>query len=85
MSRTVETSIFDIPSADIKAVRWQTIAFWIAIVLGAALRFVALGKVPMGVLPDEASTGVDALSIWQTGMDRWGNHWPIWFPAWARA
>ncbi len=80
---TVETSIFDIPPADTKAVRWQTVAFWIAIVLGAALRFVALGKVPAGVLPDEASTGVDALSIWQTGMDRWGNPWPIWFPAWG--
>ncbi len=66
-----------------KAARWQTAAFWTAIVLGAVFRFVALGKVPAGVLPDEASTGVDALSIWQTGMDRWGNHWPIWFPAWG--
>jgi 4-amino-4-deoxy-L-arabinose transferase-like glycosyltransferase len=80
---TAEASIFDITPAGEKTMRWQIIAFWIAIVLGAVLRFAALGKVPTGVLPDEASTGVDALSIWQTGMDRWGNHWPIWFPAWG--
>ncbi|HTJ65438.1 MAG TPA: glycosyltransferase family 39 protein [Alphaproteobacteria bacterium] len=83
MTQPDQTPIFDIPPASQPVRRWQMIAFWVAIVLGTILRFAALGKVPAGVLPDEASTGVDALSIWQSGMDRWGNHWPIWFPAWG--
>src|SRR5258708_2164126 len=32
---------------------------------------------------DSASSGVEALSILRTGMDLWGNHLPVWFPAWG--
>jgi 4-amino-4-deoxy-L-arabinose transferase-like glycosyltransferase len=52
-------------------------------VLGAAVRLAALGQVPAGLNSDEASTGVEALSLLRTGMDRWGNAWPVWFPAWG--
>jgi 4-amino-4-deoxy-L-arabinose transferase-like glycosyltransferase len=62
---------------------WRRVAFWGVIVLGAALRLVALGRVPAGLNADEASSGIEALSLIQTGMDRWGNPWPIWFPAWG--
>jgi 4-amino-4-deoxy-L-arabinose transferase-like glycosyltransferase len=62
---------------------WRRIAFWAILILGAVLRFAALGKVPAGLNSDEASTGVEALSILQTGMDRWGNPLPVWFPAWG--
>jgi 4-amino-4-deoxy-L-arabinose transferase-like glycosyltransferase len=62
---------------------WRRIAFWAILILGGLLRFAALGKVPAGLNSDEASTGVEALSILQTGMDRWGNHLPVWFPAWG--
>ncbi len=62
---------------------WRLIAFWAAIVIGIAVRFVALGKVPGGLNSDEASTGVEALSILRTGADIWGNHLPVWFPAWG--
>jgi hypothetical protein len=60
-----------------------TLLFWGALLLGAAVRLYALGRVPEGLNSDEASNGVDALSILQTGMDRWGDRMPIWFPAWG--
>ena len=62
---------------------WRRFAFWSAILIGGIVRFYALGRVPAGLNSDEASTGVEALSIVQTGMDRWGNHLPVWFPAWG--
>jgi len=62
---------------------WQRLGFWTLILLGGALRFYALGRYPAGLNSDEASTGVEALSILRTGMDRWGNHLPVWFPAWG--
>ncbi len=65
------------------AQRRTALLFWLAIALGAAVRLYALGRIPAGLNSDEASNGVDALSILQTGMDRWGNRLPIWFPAWG--
>ena len=62
---------------------WQAIAFWIVIVIGAVLRFAALGRVPGGLNSDEASSGVEALAVLRTGADLWGNRLPIWFPAWG--
>jgi hypothetical protein len=62
---------------------WRSAIFWAVIVIGAALRFLALGRVPGGLNSDEASSGVEALSILRTGMDLWGNHLPVWFPAWG--
>src|SRR5579859_1755492 len=62
---------------------WHRAAFWVTLVVGAALRFVALGRVPGGLNSDEASSGVEALSILRTGADLWGNHLPVWFPAWG--
>ena len=47
------------------------------------MRFWGLGSIPAGLNSDEASIGVEALSILTTGMDRWGYHYPIWFPAWG--
>jgi 4-amino-4-deoxy-L-arabinose transferase-like glycosyltransferase len=63
--------------------KWHRILLWATLILGAVLRFVALGKVPGGLNSDEASSGVEALSILQTGADLWGNHLPVWFPAWG--
>ncbi len=62
---------------------WHRTLFWATLVVGAALRFVALGRVPGGLNSDEASSGVEALSILRTGADLWGNHLPVWFPAWG--
>ncbi len=62
---------------------WHWIALWALLVTGAALRLAGLGHVPAGLNSDEASVGVDALALVRTGMDRWGNRWPIWFAAWG--
>jgi 4-amino-4-deoxy-L-arabinose transferase-like glycosyltransferase len=62
---------------------WRPTLFCGIIVVGALLRLIALGKVPGGLNSDEASSGVEALSILRTGMDLWGNHFPVWFPAWG--
>jgi 4-amino-4-deoxy-L-arabinose transferase-like glycosyltransferase len=63
--------------------KWHPILLWAVLVLGAVLRFAALGTVPGGLNSDEASSGVEALSILQTGADLWGNRLPVWFPAWG--
>src|SRR5471032_2162255 len=62
---------------------WRRTAFWATLIVGAVLRFAALGTVPGGLNSDEASSGVEALSILRTGADLWGNHLPVWFPAWG--
>jgi 4-amino-4-deoxy-L-arabinose transferase-like glycosyltransferase len=62
---------------------WHRTLFWATLIVGAALRFVALGRVPGGLNSDEASSGVEALSVLRTGADLWGNHLPVWFPAWG--
>jgi 4-amino-4-deoxy-L-arabinose transferase-like glycosyltransferase len=62
---------------------WHRALFWATLIVGTALRFVALGRVPGGLNSDEASSGVEALSILRTGADLWGNHLPVWFPAWG--
>jgi hypothetical protein len=62
---------------------WRLAALWAAITLGGIVRFYALGRIPAGLNSDEASSGVEAISILRTGMDIWGNHMPVWFPAWG--
>lgn len=47
------------------------------IVLAAFLRLIALGKVPLGISPDEVSQGYSAYSLLTTGRDEWGIVWPV--------
>ena len=63
--------------------RWRILLFWTAILGGFFLRFVMLGRIPAGLNSDEAAAGVEALSLLQSSADRWGNHLPIYFPAWG--
>ena len=55
--------------------RWKTLS-WVLLItgLGAALRFVALGSVPVGLYQDEAFNGLDAIRVLA------GEH-PIYFTA----
>jgi 4-amino-4-deoxy-L-arabinose transferase-like glycosyltransferase len=66
-----------------KSWKWHGVLLWGTFALGAVLRLVALGQVPGGLNSDEASSGVEALSILQTGADLWGNRLPVWFAAWG--
>jgi 4-amino-4-deoxy-L-arabinose transferase-like glycosyltransferase len=55
---------------------------WILAVIlavGLVLRIWALGQLPVGFTPDEASFGYDAYSLLKTGKDQWGSSWPISF------
>lgn len=74
-------------SLDTKSARWSDggfdrdrIVFWSILIVAALLRLVSLGVVPGGLGGDEAEEGVEAMSIIATGVDRWGNSFPIFFP-----
>lgn len=53
------------------------------LVLGAALRLIALGALPYGLNQDEASAGYEAFALLQAGIDRCGNAWPLLFVSWG--
>jgi 4-amino-4-deoxy-L-arabinose transferase-like glycosyltransferase len=57
----------------------ERLLFWSAIIMGAVLRFAALGHIPAGLNGDEAEEGVEAISLLTTSMDRWGHPWPVFF------
>jgi hypothetical protein len=57
--------------------RRSAIALTILLIIGAALRVVALDRVPPGLNQDEACNGYDAYSLLQTGRDQHGNRFPI--------
>ena len=53
------------------------------LVLGAAIRLVALGDLPAGLNQDEASAGYEAWALLDSGIDRNGNSWPVLFVSWG--
>ncbi|MCX6816755.1 MAG: glycosyltransferase family 39 protein [Candidatus Beckwithbacteria bacterium] len=52
---------------------------WLIFILGIALRFYKLGKVPSGFVNDEADFGYNAYSLIKTGKDEFGKSWPLIF------
>lgn len=54
-------------------------AIYGVLILAFILRFVFIGKFPVGFNADEASFGYDAYSILKTGKDQWGNTLPLVF------
>ena len=53
------------------------------ILLGAAVRLVWLGDVPLGLNQDEASIGYEAWALLEHGVDRHGYRYPVHFIAWG--
>jgi len=53
--------------------------FSLIIILATATRFYKLGEAPAGLYLDEAAQGYNAYSIWLTGKDEFGKHFPIVF------
>ncbi len=47
------------------------------IIFASLLRFIGLDSVPAGFTQDEASQAYSAYSISETGMDEWGNKYPL--------
>ena len=59
-------------------------ALFLALILvGAAVRLVWLGDVPLGLNQDEASIGYEAWALLEHGMDRHGYRYPVHFVAWG--
>lgn len=61
--------------------KFPTYSVWLLIIilLGAALRLLFLDKAPNTFSLDEVSNAYDAYSILETGRDRYGNPWPVFF------
>ncbi len=53
------------------------------LLLGCIIRFVGNTELPGGLNQDEASAGYDAFSLLQSGVDRNGNSFPMYFVAWG--
>lgn len=49
------------------------------LILGAALRLIALDRVPPAIGQDEAVNSYDAYCILKTGTDHYGTPWPVFF------
>jgi 4-amino-4-deoxy-L-arabinose transferase-like glycosyltransferase len=73
LARFVEKARSDIGKITLS--QWGLIA---AVLGGALLRFVHLESIPPGINQDEAVTGYDAWSIWETGRDHHGHPFPFW-------
>ena len=58
-------------------------AFWVLILVGAAVRLVWLGDVPLGLHQDEASSGYEAWALLEYGVSKHGYPWPVHFIAWG--
>ena len=55
------------------------IKVWLILLLAIILRFYQLGKIPSGLINDEAAFGYNAYSLLKTGRDEFGQLWPIIF------
>ena len=53
------------------------------LLLAAAVRLIGIGKIPGGVLPDEAYGAYNAWSLLNEGIDSRGYHFPVYFVAWG--
>ena len=57
--------------------------FVLILALGIFARTWEFGRLPSGLNPDEASTGVEALNLYQYGTDRHGISYPVKFISWG--
>jgi 4-amino-4-deoxy-L-arabinose transferase-like glycosyltransferase len=55
----------------------------IILAIGFFLRLWQFPNPPPGLYLDEASSGYDAFALLQTGMDRWGIRYPVYFIHWG--
>ena len=52
-------------------------------IVGISIRLVNIGGMPNALNCDEASEGYEAFSIWKYGIDRNGNHLPVFLKSWG--
>ena len=56
------------------------LAIAMVVIVGSIIRIHALGTNPPGLFCDEASNGYDAYCLLETGRNRLGTQWPLFFP-----
>ena len=57
--------------------------FYLILVLATILRLLGFPNIPPGLNQDEAANGYEAFSLLNSGADRWGNRWPVYFVGWG--
>jgi predicted membrane-bound mannosyltransferase len=55
----------------------------LVLVGGCWIRAAHFPHIPPGFNQDEAASGYEAFALAETGLDRWGNAWPAYFPSWG--
>lgn len=89
-TRTLETSSLPRRAASIfrlaarsRASLWGAILFTLILALGCFARLWQFGTVPPGLNADEASDGVEAMSLYRYGTDRNEQSFPVRFIGWG--
>lgn len=57
--------------------------FWLIFSFGILFRILNFPNIPSGLNQDEVAAGYEAFSILTSGTDKWGNIFPVYFPAWG--
>ncbi len=57
--------------------------FWVVIAASLLVRTWQFSETPGGLNQDEVSAAYEAWSLLETGKDRWGNSYPVYFPSWG--
>lgn len=52
-------------------------------ITGFLFRIWGFGRIPGGLNQDELAAGYESFSLLVSGSDKWGNPWPVYFPAWG--
>ena len=60
-----------------RSIQTQTLILVVILLLASLLRVIHLGQSPPGLNVDEAVNAWNAYSVFKTGMDQHGVHWPI--------
>lgn len=63
--------------------RRARLCFWVILLLGAAVRLWAFGRVPGDLNQDEAFAGYEAWALLHGGLDTAGQAWPVYLTAWG--
>ena len=67
----------------LNAAKYEYLLAALLLLLGIALRFALLGDLPAGLNQDEASSGYEAWSLYNYGIDRNGYSWPVLLRSWG--
>ena len=73
---------------DTNAIKWiiknkYKLAVVLILLIGCLVRLVNIENLPNGLNCDEASSGYEAYSIAETGVDRNGNGMPVFLVSWG--